>query len=567
MVKFGLLVPLRTQNTTSTTAAAAAVTQYLVPTLLSPASLLDPSVAQWTDQRSSSCYLVFTLAEDLEQSSTLTEADLRSAGFLPGGMFERIVGKALSWSQDTARGSSITLQSVLLHKDVAVLAFGGQRFRLVHCADLHCVRVDIEGDHPIGIQQKLLDFACKIIDECMRSLRCFVAVCLTIPSEEQVEKTIKQLLPSELLIPLEQLRKAGKGESMLTRRGGRKLMSLADIKSSYGQWLQLFELRDRYDVFISYRWGDHDSSFTERLFDMFTNYSMGASNRAVEVFLDRKRLREGRQFKSDFAAALTHCAVALPMVSVDALGRMTDHNPAYCDNVLLEWIIILECFAAKRLQKVFPVLFGEREASGLQSNEVIVRDFFAHPIKDQLSHASPTETLSQAAALLSENGMVPSEKFSTYTVHSVVNDLLLFLLCKASDIPGAQMVEAVADRVMGLLADCREVVEESSSRASNVAAPAPAADVSLSSPSPAPVSSSTVKALEDLTVSEVCVLLKKVNLSKLVEVFTANEVSGMMLSFCDTVADLQSEEFGVSAVMAKGLIKLIGEWKERGVPL
>ena len=64
MVKFGLLVPLRTQNTA--TATADAVTQYLVPTLLSPASLLDPSVAQWTDQHSSSCYLVFTLAKDLK---------------------------------------------------------------------------------------------------------------------------------------------------------------------------------------------------------------------------------------------------------------------------------------------------------------------------------------------------------------------------------------------------------------------------------------------------------------------------------------------------------------------
>ena len=246
---------------------------------------------------------------------------------------------------------------------------------------------------------------------------------------------------------------------------------------------------------------------------------------------------------------LIHCEVALPMVSVDGLGRMVDLNPAYCDNILLEWIIILECFAAKRLQKVFPILFGEREASGLQSNEVIVRDFFAHPIKDQLSHASPTETLSQAAALLSENGMAPSEKFSTYTVHSVVNDLLLFLLCKASDIPGAQMVEAVADRVIGLLADCREVVDEISSKVPNVAAPAP---------SPAPVMS-TVKALVDLTVVEVCVLLEKVNLSKLVEVFTTKQVSGMMLSFCETAAaDLQDEEIGVTS-------GLIGEWKERGV--
>ena len=116
------------------------------------------------------------------------------------------------------------------------------------------------------------------------------------------------------------------------------------------------------------------------------------------------------------------------------------------------------------------------------------------------------------------------------------------------------MVEAVADRVMGLLPDCREVVDESSSKVPNVAP-------SLS-PSPAPVSS-TVKALADLTVPDVCVLLQKVNLSILVEVFTAKQVSGMMLSFCETAGDLQGEEIGVtSGLMARGLIKLIGEWKE-----
>ena len=54
MVKFRLLVPMHTQNTTTTfTTTTMTATQYLMPTLLFPASLLVPSVAQWTDQRSS----------------------------------------------------------------------------------------------------------------------------------------------------------------------------------------------------------------------------------------------------------------------------------------------------------------------------------------------------------------------------------------------------------------------------------------------------------------------------------------------------------------------------------
>jgi hypothetical protein len=344
MVKFGLLVPLRSD-------ASGPVSQYLVPTLLAPAAAGDDNVSNWTDGAFSSCYFVFTLTAELDGSSTVTAAELKRAGFLAGGMFERIVGKALSWSQDTAIGCMFDWQTALLHKDVAVLAFGRQRFRLVHCADIHCVRVDVEGTHPIGVQQKLQDFILSIIAECMKSLLCFPAAAFQSAAEDTTAVQTglcKTLQANELLIPLQQLRKASKGESMLARKGGRALMTLPEIKSRYGQWLQLYNLRERYDVFLSYRWGRYDSVFTEQLFDVFTNLSVGAHNRAVEVFLDRKRLQEGRRFKADFAAALTHTLVVVPVVSVDALGRMVEHDPSQADNVLLEWIMILDSEGVSR---------------------------------------------------------------------------------------------------------------------------------------------------------------------------------------------------------------------------
>jgi hypothetical protein len=46
-------------------------------------------------------FFVFTLSEELGQPSMVTDAHLQSAGFLPGGMFDRIVGKVLSSLQDT----------------------------------------------------------------------------------------------------------------------------------------------------------------------------------------------------------------------------------------------------------------------------------------------------------------------------------------------------------------------------------------------------------------------------------------------------------------------------------
>jgi GTPase SAR1 family protein len=459
MVKFGLLVPLRE--------AAGTVTQYLVPTLLSAAPQNDPSVVSWTDTVYCSCYFVFTLAEELGQSTTLTEADLKCAAFLPGGMFERIVGKALSWTQHTSRSSSINLQSVLLYKDVAVLSFGRQRFRLVHCADIHCVRLDVEGTNPLGVHQKLQDFIQSIADECMRSLKCFSAVsfCSTASAAENLSTQPavgRALHPSELLIPLQQLRQASKGESMLAWRGGRALITMPEIKSKYKPWLQHYDLRERYDAFISYRWGRHDSKFTEQLFDALTNYSVGAQNRAIEVFLDRKRLQDGRMFKTDFASALTHSLVVIPVVSVDALHRMHEHDPAQIDNVLLEWTMILESFEAKRVQKVYPVLFGSRVIAPVQSGSgasetVKVKDFFAEQAGQYLPKTVPTATLHQARELLVANGVEPSEKLHDYTVYSIVNDLFQFLLCKASDFPHGQLVSTFAEKVVRLLSECGNV--------------------------------------------------------------------------------------------------------------
>jgi len=69
-----------------------------------------------------------------------------------------------------------------------------------------------------------------------------------------------------------------------------------------------------------------------------TNYSVGENTRCVEVFLDTKRLKRGKQFNRLFAKAHVNSAVVLPIVSCDALKNMTDHDVNRCDNVLLEWM-------------------------------------------------------------------------------------------------------------------------------------------------------------------------------------------------------------------------------------
>lgn len=597
MVKFGLLVPLRrscsafkeqAHSVTSHDAPLLPATQYLVPSLLSSVPANSLSAVHWTEQPFSSCFFVFTLSTDLQNSATITAENLKSLGFLPKILFERLVGKALVKSQDASKGSSvdIDMQNVLLCQDVAVLTFGRQRFRLVHCPDIHCVRVDIEGRNPAIVQQRLMDLVAQIIEEGMKVLTFFPAVLYesNIVNEEsrsmEPDDLRKDLLPSEMLIPLEKLREAGGSGSMLCWRGGRTLMSVSQIKSTYGPWLQLYDLREHYDVFISYRWGHFDSSFTQTLFDMFTHFSVGETTRPIEVFLDHKRLQDGRKLSSDFAAALTHSLIAVPIVSYDALTRMITHNPDMVDNVLLEWIIILESSACGRLLKVFPALFGQctlaaaslsmnSEAPGAATEAGVssytIQNFFASGQKDLLPKIVPTACLTSADELLRVNGIEPSTRFATYTVHSIVHEMLQFLSFTAWDVcgeDGALVVELLAERVIKLLSQCN-----AAALARVVGDSIVTSDQNVASAGKPVAPSAERRSLEELSEQDVAQLLESVGFKMLRNLCIEKCITGMMLSICDVAEDLQEEDYGISNFkIAQALMKKIAEWKANGVP-
>eukprot|EP00600_Ochromonadales_sp_CCMP1393_P012408 CAMPEP_0174997026 /NCGR_PEP_ID=MMETSP0005-20121125/723_1 /TAXON_ID=420556 /ORGANISM="Ochromonas sp., Strain CCMP1393" /LENGTH=306 /DNA_ID=CAMNT_0016251503 /DNA_START=19 /DNA_END=939 /DNA_ORIENTATION=+ len=141
MVKFGLLVYLRAPKAASdiskqisggaasssaTGSGSAQHQRYLVPTLL-PLLPAEIDMNNWTDNTTSTCFFVFTLSADLSSNSTITQQELRKDGFLPSGMFERLIGKSISWAQSTAKGAAINLHNVMLFKDVSILQFGGRR--------------------------------------------------------------------------------------------------------------------------------------------------------------------------------------------------------------------------------------------------------------------------------------------------------------------------------------------------------------------------------------------------------------------------------------------------------
>ena len=95
MTKFGLLVQLRSAEVPSSDMSTSSkLAEYLVPALL-PFS--EQKRIAWSNQPYSTCYFVFTTSEKFEHFSTISEEELYLYGFLPQGLFERLLGKAVTW--------------------------------------------------------------------------------------------------------------------------------------------------------------------------------------------------------------------------------------------------------------------------------------------------------------------------------------------------------------------------------------------------------------------------------------------------------------------------------------
>eukprot|EP01034_Spumella_vulgaris_P033105 gene33105-40852_t len=422
MIKFGLLIHLHMVQPPSDDTSALVVnsdqTKYLVPALLPLAVLTSKDVIEWSDDSSvMTCMLVFTLNDDLHRNTNILQKDLIEKGFLPSGLFERIVGKAVMCCQNTSRSSEFNLDDMQLFRNMAVLSFGIQRFRLT-LTDVNCIRVDIEGKNPLSVHERLMGLVQEVLDGCMKSLKCFSTVFYSSngAANEVTEADMRafccNLSVGEesplLLIPLEQLRQvASTACSAMKKLGRRKLLSDTDIRMYYEPWLLLYDLREGYDVFLSYRWGDHDGAFVMDLFDMFTNFSKGHAKESVEVFLDKKRLKDGRPYDKDFAKALINSVVIAPVVSVDALQRMTSHDSTQVDNLLVEWILSIYCFNSDQCatEAVLPIAFGRRLTSEFESSTALCGSLFEADVLSKVLKTIPTASLQFALNLIHENNI------------------------------------------------------------------------------------------------------------------------------------------------------------------
>jgi hypothetical protein len=123
-------------------------------------------------------------------------------------------------------------------------------------------------------------------------------------------------------------------------------------------------------------------------------------------------------------------------------------------------------------------------------------------------------TLLQANELLHANGIDPSGVLAPYAVSGIVNGLLQFLLCKASENDSSTLVEAVASKVVNLLEDCVANVDQQ--------------QLDLAG------SGSALRPLADLTLEEVGPLLASIGFANVTEVFISNSVTGQSVTALTT---------------------------------
>ena len=489
MVRFGLLVPIRDDDRHN-------IHRFFVPVLLpnvSHSDLLKPAAA-WGGDTSKvvrTCYFVFSLDPDLASQITLEAAELKFSGFMPNGLFERLIGRCLQWGSTIAKDGKLNTNEMMLNRDRATMSFGGQSFSIIPHYRLNCIRVESEGLNPLTVTRRLRELCEEVIQECMQSLHLCEAV-VFIPETkgdhqhshslsafvESFENDLGGCETTTQLLTLNAIRSAA-DKSVSIKLGISEILSLPAIRepTTYGCWLESYGVRDCYDVFLSYRWVDYDKKLVNRVFDYLGYYSVGTEHRKIETFQDEKRLQTGRQFDRAFTKALIRSAVIVPVCSAAALRRMTSteerdangiiikksFDPSVVDNLLLEWLIAVECVKAAaadsnsncriRVQFVYPILFGEITTSA-KTDHVTISDFFKCGILDALSTCVPVATIAKCKELLLENNITPSIKLDSYTVRSfITNEFLNHLGYKAWEYEFVDHVRQISSGIHAKVAD------------------------------------------------------------------------------------------------------------------
>ena len=366
MLNYGLIIRLEPLTSAQ---PHSDVVYYLVPTLL-PSTIGDRIWEKITS--SNKCYFVFTWDAGLCTSTAYDVTTLKNKGFLPRGLMDRLLCKAVKWCELNYVIDGIPR----LYQNYAVMIYKRLRFRLACIPELNCIRLDIEGEHPLPVLEEIS----KCIEDCLDGLSFVTALEYTTEGKF-------------VLVNLESITHFEDNWYNLKEIG----IDSKHINEHYGPWLIEKARLPAYDVFISHRWHKDDDELVEKLY-----YSLVDNNsRAVRVFYDKHGINKGEQIQEAYGESLINATIAVPILCTSALQKMITHDPTAEDNVLIEWMLALECIKDKensKLRHIYPLIFGERNVDGSVGN-------LSDDVIKGLPDIIPNASIKAVQRLLRDNGV------------------------------------------------------------------------------------------------------------------------------------------------------------------
>jgi GTPase SAR1 family protein len=388
------------------TAVPVATTMYLIPSLF-PEMPCSPKAKKWIDDENvRSYYFIFSLDKSLGMH-VLKEPELSSIGFLPKGLFDRLLCIALEWCRDSAVSDSV-LSEFSLCKSFAILQALGIWFRMTSIPKYHCIRVDTieKTDHcSQTIVGELLQRWKAIINTGFRDLQ--MATFIPFISHTGHHSLLVPLSPSNTVAGVENL-------------------------------VHLDRVSVRYHCFLSYRWGAFDKVFVTALHDHLVRLIV--RGRRMRVFFDTSVIQTADSIQQKFFISILSTEIFFPVVSPNALIRMITHDPQLEDNLLIEWLtaLVLVKYAPSnglpnRLPRfICPICFSGPNDDG----------YFA--IRARLSDAVPVATIRKVKELFDLEKIVLStdmlQRLDGMTVKKIVDGIMEYCcldMAVTDDIPVA----------------------------------------------------------------------------------------------------------------------------------
>ena len=459
MVTYALLVPLIREEEEEIGGGDHTLLKYLVP------ALLPEGTNEAVDNADVHRFVVFFSVTDTIADDCLRHGDMRDKGFLPGGLFSRLIAKLIVWSQQTT-----TARTWSCDKGSMTLFFGNQKFHVTHRPDINAIQVSMFDRHtPLAIHARLKNIFEVLKAECFQSLN--MSTLVEHRGDGPMQGAVRPSSSIRWLVPLSAIRNCavflGGGS-----QGVRKLTA-KEVETWFDAWIVRSGVSDveQYDVFISYRWHWFTKQLTAQLADMLAQFTTDDDPpRPIITFLDVYSLEMGLNFQSCFVDCLVRSRVMVAFVSWAALARMMTHDPAtgkettICtmeDNVLIEWLCALRLLHLKRLH-IMPMFLGNCtdansvggsffEIDQATGTSVVQRlpDIVAEP-----SVAKAVELMTKAGVWTSGSPVEPSAfGLSSLSVRAIITAMTgqLGIMASESKDPTA-LLRSCAVQITGILA-------------------------------------------------------------------------------------------------------------------